>query len=141
MAMKLTNEDFVNIQKAEIEELKTALNTTIEKLAAYEDTGLTPEEINGLCEMDKRSRMAKMLRWEEAEADGRLVVLPCKAGDTVYTMRSDGTACPHEIRRIEINKNGAFACSGLWFPFSDFGQTVFIDSEPKKLTIEELEKN
>ncbi len=48
----------------------------IDRLAAYEDTGMEPEEIYGLCEMDKRSRMAKMLRWEKAERDGRLVVLP-----------------------------------------------------------------
>lgn len=48
-----------------------------ERLAAYEATGLAPEEVAGLCEMDKRSRMAKMLRWEEADAEGRLVILPC----------------------------------------------------------------
>ena len=40
-----------------------------ERLAAYEDTGLDPEEV------------AEMAR---AKADGRLVVLPCKVGDTVY---------------------------------------------------------
>lgn len=47
-----------------------------DRLADYEDTGLEPEEIQSLCEMDKRSRMAQMLRWEEAEKAGRLVVLP-----------------------------------------------------------------
>ena len=38
-------------------------------LAAYEDAGLTPERVAELA---------------EAERDGRLVVLPCKVGDTVY---------------------------------------------------------
>lgn len=52
------------------------LPKAIARLAAYEDTGLTPEEIDGLCKMDKRAKMAKMLRWEEAERDGRLVMLP-----------------------------------------------------------------
>lgn len=70
-----------------------------DRLAAYEDTGLEPEEIQVLCFMDRRAKMANLLRLEEyqelgsiehlrelvqAEQDGRLVVLPCKVGDTVY---------------------------------------------------------
>jgi hypothetical protein len=43
-----------------------------DRLAAYEDTGLDPEEV------------AEMAR---AKADGRCVVLPCKVGDTVYIRR------------------------------------------------------
>lgn len=60
------------------------------RCAAYEDTGLEPEEINALCEMDRRAKMAEMLRIEEsagvsidrlaelaqADRDGRCVVLP-----------------------------------------------------------------
>ena len=37
----------------------------LEHLTAYEDTGLTPEEIMGLCSMDKRAKMAELLRTEE----------------------------------------------------------------------------
>ena len=65
----------------------------VEALAAYEDTGLAPEEINGLCNMDKRAKMADLLRLEEYQAlgtvdelsaqvkardEGRAVVLPTK---------------------------------------------------------------
>ena len=67
---------------------------TWERLKEYEDTGLEPEEIADF-----------MKRWEQtveiggmlkkycidhirdllhADQDGRLVVLPCKVGDTVY---------------------------------------------------------
>lgn len=68
------------------------------RLSAYEDTGLTPEEIIGLCEMDKRAKMADLLRLEEyqslgdiarlralaeADRDGRCVVLPCKVGESL----------------------------------------------------------
>ena len=42
----------------------------IERLAEYEDTGLMPEEVAELA---------------QAEKDGRLVVLPCKVGDTMYS--------------------------------------------------------
>lgn len=45
-----------------------------EKLKAYEDTGLTPEEVNdALAEADKA---------------GRLMVLPCKPGDILWTFCS-----------------------------------------------------
>ena len=36
-----------------------------DRLAAYEDTGLEPEEIMGLCEMDRRAKMADMIRKEK----------------------------------------------------------------------------
>lgn len=41
------------------------------RLAAYEDSGLLPEEVQELA---------------KAEAEGRLVVLPCKVGDRVYSI-------------------------------------------------------
>lgn len=45
-----------------------AFSEVRQRLATYENTGLEPEEIMGLCKMENRSRLAKMLRWEEAEA-------------------------------------------------------------------------
>ena len=42
------------------------LSNAIARLSAYEDTGLEPEEL------------------AQAEKEGRLVVLPCEVGDTVY---------------------------------------------------------
>lgn len=67
----------------------------IDRLAAYEDTGLEPEEIIVLCDMDRRGKMAEMLRMEEygvpitrlrelaqADKEGRCVVLPCKVENT-----------------------------------------------------------
>ena len=42
----------------------------IERLADYENTGLEPGEIEILCEMDRRARMADMLRLEEYERLG-----------------------------------------------------------------------
>ena len=67
----------------------------VARLAAYEDTGLEPEEVEimretkadaqfmltelcRLCDYDRLEELAK------ADKDGRLVVLPCKVGDTVW---------------------------------------------------------
>lgn len=49
-----------------------------DRLASYEDTGLTPEEVAKLA---------------EAKADGRLVELPCKIGADVYTIEEDYFEC------------------------------------------------
>lgn len=120
----------------------------IDRLAAYEDTGLTPEEVAGLCEMDKRSRMAKMLRWEEAEAAGRLMILPCKVGDEVWLldnrfMQRDGSG--FRFARCRINEFSADANNTYavldgdesWYakkrfmavPICDIGKTVFLSRE------------
>lgn len=37
----------------------------IDRLASYEDTNLTPKEIMGLCSMDRRAKIADLLRMEE----------------------------------------------------------------------------
>lgn len=70
-----------------------------EKLKAYEDTGLTPEEVNDVMAKAKLASAfgvaAERLR-ELAEADkaGRLVVLPCKVGDGLWTF------CSHPVEQV-----------------------------------------
>ena len=72
----------------------------IDRLAAYEDTGLTPEEIERVVdaygrghtlrtESAERLEIVREIKtdrlWElaKAEKDGRLEVLPCKVGDHI----------------------------------------------------------
>ena len=72
------------------------LEEQIDRLAAYEDTGLEPEEIKEIMELctDEVSKLARTLHRaiESGEADhlrdllkaeneGRLVALPCKVGE------------------------------------------------------------
>lgn len=47
-----------------------------DRLAAYEDTGLEPEEITEYLNATDE--------YVEASEEGRLIVLPCKVGDTVW---------------------------------------------------------
>ena len=69
----------------------------INRLAAYEDTGLEPGEIAdfmnrwertveiaGLCKKGDIDHIRDLL---QAEQDGRLVVLPCKVGDRVWLLK------------------------------------------------------
>nr|DAG21960.1 MAG TPA: hypothetical protein [Caudoviricetes sp.] len=61
-----------------------------ERLAAYEDTGLTPEEIKAPFTEDAMINLAaqalgveadRLRELAEADKDGRVVVLPCKVGE------------------------------------------------------------
>lgn len=75
-------------------------------LAAYEDTGLEPEEIERIVdaygrghtlrsesaerlEIIRKIKTDRLCELAQAEQDGRLVVLPCKVGDTVYRIYDD----------------------------------------------------
>lgn len=61
-----------------------------ERLAAYEDTGLMPERVAWMKEVieiafdNDKSRAERAHDLHVADKDGRVVVLPCKVGDTVY---------------------------------------------------------
>lgn len=69
--------------------------TCVERLAAYEDTGLTPEEVKRMSNIlmdvgiDYNRSWEYVKNWllddrlrelDEADKDGRVVVLPCKVG-------------------------------------------------------------
>lgn len=68
----------------------------LEKLAAYEDTGLEPEAVKGVlesligsisAEIAEEQGCVEVNRAKEiacAEAEGRLVILPCAVEDAVY---------------------------------------------------------
>lgn len=68
-------------------DLMERYKAAIAKLAAYEDTGLYPGEIELYKEAQSEiesmspSRMLELIR---AEKGGRLVALPCKVGDVVH---------------------------------------------------------
>ena len=69
-------------------EIKMALvQVVVKKCWDYENTGLEPEEINELLHDSTGPLHKKLGEWIKAETEGRLVVLPCKVGDTVYCIR------------------------------------------------------
>lgn len=116
----------------------------IDRLAAYEDTGLEPEEV---AEVYRRFSEARAIATDlgqkyadladellQAEAEGRLLVLPCKVGDTVYWIHGHNVL-PVYIQWFETNEYGWCAC-GKYPPratptlkFDDFGKTVFLTRE------------
>lgn len=131
-----------------------------QRLAAYEDTGLEPEEIRDFLPTLKewRQNMGALRHVHElvtAEAEGRLVVLPCKVGDTVYTniamsgwhLRSRNRPYSAKVVFIGINANDGMGgglinvtynkcCYMMQFYFSDIGKTVFLTREEAEKALE-----
>lgn len=97
----------------------------LDRLAAYEDTGLTPVEV---------AEMAK------AKVDGRCVVLPCKVGDTVYEtlFEWDCTEClktsfkpkvrERKVTHFMLAKSGdiILGVAGNGADYLIYGKTVFL---------------
>jgi hypothetical protein len=88
-----------------------------------------------------RAELTELKALAQAKAEGRLVVLPCKVGDTVYVLTTDSLNGVEEtsINRIVIKKNSIILnadCKNddwgraAWdFRPSDFGKTVFLTRE------------
>lgn len=134
--------------------------TLVQRLAAYEETGLTPEEIKDIIAVGS-SDLAKMLRTLinngetehmrnilTAEAEGRLMVLPCAVGDKVWI---PGHKFASEIETIVINReeglyfeyaeyDRSYELTECWdegnFTANDIGKTVFLTREEAEAALE-----
>ena len=111
-----------------------------ERLAAFED-------IAELCgEADRLRELA------EADKDGRILILPCKVGDTVYTLEHvvdrDRTHC--EIIPRKITGIGGNALNKVWLVSaksdyevrispSEFGILAFLTREEAEKALQEME--
>lgn len=119
-----------------------------ERLAQYEDTGLEPEEVRGIKTAYDEVQIpyevvatgadaARVIRLLDAEDEGRLIVLPCKVGDTVF-FRDGTTATVTSIsfgfydRRVMIEfeeKHYKGVKIRQHRAFDEFGKTVFLTRE------------
>ena len=110
-----------------------------ERLKEYEDTGLGPEEIAdfmkrweraveiaGLC---KKGGIDHLLELKKAEQDGRLVVLPCKVGDTVFDI-GDGTAYATRVLNFSyLGDHWACRTVSSYPDLEQFGTRIFLTRE------------
>lgn len=133
----------------------------IKRLAAYEDTGLTPEAVETVklalaakhlvdLETLNNTPISRLVELAEADKDGRCVVLPCKVGDTVYMIERifdiDNGVCD-EICARKVIGHGGNNLNKLWLIgsggicnvsifVSEFGKTVFLTREEAERAME-----
>jgi hypothetical protein len=122
------------------------------RLKAYEDTGLEPEAVETVklalaakhmvdLETLNNTPISRLVELAEADKDGRVVVLPCKVGDTVWRIVRDGE--PH-ITRDEVrdmyfadDMTPCVELVGGRVTFTEkFGKTVFLSREEAERAME-----
>ena len=129
----------------------------VERLAAYEDTGLTPQacaeareagKVLSSCDISF-GRLAELLT---ADSAGRLVVLPCKVGEKLWVIGRDNvpremalevpdirTVCTDEDNLCMSTCNrkpDGFCAYRLRNDGADVGKTVFLTREEAEKALE-----
>lgn len=125
------------------------------RLAAYEDTRMEPEEITAMQHtLDEYHKVADPLL--RAQTAGRLVVLPCKVGDTLWVTGRDNvpremaleapdirTVCTDEDNLCMSTCNrkpDGFCAYRLRNDGADVGKSVFLTREEAEAALEATKK-
>lgn len=136
------------------------------RLKAYEDRGCEPEEVlpkdkadeialklMRLADLESICSYTRLRELAEDDKGGRVVVLPCQVGDTVYTIEHifdiDNGVCD-EICARKVIGHGGNNLNQLWLVgsggicnayifVSEFGKTVFLTREEAERAIQEME--
>lgn len=133
------------------------------RLMQYEDTGLTPERCAEFARADAEGRyivmrdaeregVARLRELGEADKDGRLVVLPCKVGGTLWVTGRDNVPREMELKAPDIRavctdednlcmstcnrKPDGFCAYRLRNDGADIGKTVFLTREEAEKALE-----
>lgn len=129
-----------------------------QRLSAYENTGMEPEEIERVLDaygrgLTLRSDIAQKIELvkdipvdrlrelAQADKDGRCVVLPCKVGDTIYQIGTDREIVEYNVGTISITKYGisfAFWVDGFGAYRTSPDEKVYFDRESAKSALNSL---
>lgn len=131
------------------------------RLKAYEDTGWTPEMLRKMGEnaghlwdfaqAAENMTVGRLKELAEADKDGRVVVLPCKVGDTVWivgTVRKLYSAkvrtffCGHPsaVRGDDVDGHiHMIRTTECDIPMQEFGKTVFLSRAEAERAMQEME--
>ena len=125
-----------------------------ERLKAYEDTHMMPSDVTSM-RMDMAIIAAlfngvdvdRMKELAEADKDGRVVVLPCKVGQRVFTLLdTDKHISECEVKQIGMgNKIGFLGLEPIGargreygVALNGFGKTVFLTREEAEKALEAM---
>ena len=134
-----------------------------ERLAAYEDTGMTPDQVVNAKTIiesafaDDTSKAERIRKLVAADDEGRVLILPCKVGDVMYKLFREYTECTS----YQVRKDN-YCCEGCMVPcdsrevtviraiqpnslpevvryIEDIGKTVFMTREEAEKALQEME--
>ena len=118
------------------------------KLMQYEDSSLTPERCAEFARADAEGRyivmrdaeqegVARLRELAEADKDGRLVVLPCKVGDTVYLIVTKRAR--NYTPEFRFVKKSRLTFLNMERILQDFGKEAFLTREEAEKALEAME--
>lgn len=119
------------------------------RLAAYEETWLTPEEFHAywvfledlIGEQKVSEALDNFRQLVKADRDGRLVVLPCKVDDTVYFALLGRIIEKQVFSIVSFSNSTRIYCDGTseYFRPEDIGKTFFLTREEAEKALEAKE--
>ena len=119
-------------------------------LREYLDTELTPEEVSTLVKdwsdlctiVGECGGISRVRVLAEADKDGRLVVLPCKVGDTVYFALLGRIIEKQVFSIVSFSNSTRIYCDGTseYFRPEDIGKTFFLTREEAEAALEAMKK-
>lgn len=134
-----------------IKEIENHLNNL------YEDADKTytrPEDADMIIEVTAKQLkeyeniLTELKKYKDLEAEGKLVKLNCKVGDTIWYVEEDDDDYPI---KLEIDNLGIPAKETWYYAYdddsnkygfidSDFGETVFFTKEEADMKLKEIKK-
>ena len=125
-----------------------------ERLKQFEDAVQTPEKAawaKKTIEMefsDDTSEVERLRELYKADKAGRVVVLPCKVGDTVFARLDTKSkyVCECKVKQIVVGNIGFVTFAPIGAPEREydvslrgFGKTVFLSREEAEKALQEME--
>lgn len=110
-----------------------------ERLKAYEDTGLSPEKVSWMKEVveaafdNDTSRIERAHNLHVADKEGRVIVLPCKVGDTIWRLKRTFETYPDKSK--PYTEADGFLLQDIW----NVGKNVFLTREEAEKALAEME--
>ena len=123
--------------------LRQIIRQLYSALAAYEDTGITAEEITATASLPMFVKVTsaalgttpdRLRELAEADRDGRLVVLPCKVGDTVYLIVTKRAR--NYTPEFRFIKKSRLTFLNMERILQDFGKEAFLTREEAEKALE-----
>ena len=117
-----------------------------DRLADYEDSGVTPERVVWMKEVIEiafdhdKSRVERAHELHVADKEGRVLILPCKRGDGIYIC-SAGRAWRFWVTDVStLNGRTVLNVQGFGtIAADDVGKTAFLSLEEAERALEEQE--
>ena len=114
---------------------------TAENAALREKVPLTEDAMINLAAQALGVETSRLRELAEADKDGRVVVLPCKVGDTVYFALLGRIIEKQVFSIVSFSNSTRIYCGGTseYFRPEDIGKTVFLTREEAEKALREME--